>query len=74
MVDLIDDGKLRVRRRLQYLDGQDIGEIEEFNYLGATICKEGGGMKDLKNRLSKMRGTFARFKRIWNSRNITKRT
>ena len=24
------------------VDGQDIGEIEEFDYLGATICKEGG--------------------------------
>ena len=53
---------------------QDIGEIEEFNYLGATICKEGGGMKDLKNRLSKARSTFARLKRIWSSRSITKRT
>ena len=31
-------------------------------------------MKDLKNRLSKARGTFARLKRIWNSRNIMKRT
>ena len=56
------------------VDWQDIGEIEEFNNLGAPICKEGGGMKDLKNRLPKMRGTFARLKRIWNSRNITKRT
>jgi len=50
------------------VDGQDIGEIEEFKYLGATICKEEGGMKDLKNRLSKVRGTFVRLKRIWNSR------
>ena len=56
------------------IDGQDIDEVEEFNYLGAIICKEGGGMKDLKNRLSKARGTFARLKRIWNSKSITKRT
>ena len=46
------------------VDGQDIDEIEEFNYLGATICKKGEGMKALKNRLSKARGTFARLKRI----------
>ena len=25
------------------VDGQDISEVETFNYLGATICKEGGG-------------------------------
>ena len=31
-------------------------------------------MKDLKNRLSKARGTLARLKRIWYSSNIMKRT
>ena len=31
-------------------------------------------MRDLKNGLSKARGTFARLKRIWNSRNIMKTT
>ena len=46
------------------MDGQDVSEIKEFNYLGATICKERGGMKNLKNRLFKARGTFARLKRI----------
>ena len=53
---------------------QDIEEVDEFTYLGATICKEGGGMKDLKNRLSKARGAFARLNKIWNSNNISKRT
>ena len=73
----INKGKTKVMRingKIQEkvaVDGQDIGEIEEFNYLGATICKEGEGMKDLKNRLSKARGAFVRLKRIWNARNIT---
>ena len=31
---------------------QRIAEVHEFTYLGATVCKEGDGMKDLKNRLS----------------------
>ena len=56
------------------VDGQDIGEVETFKNLGATICKEGAGMKDLKNRLSKARGAFLKFKRIWNSKSISKRT
>ena len=76
----INKGKTKVMRingktqEKVAIDGQDIDEVEEFNYLGAIICKEGGGMKDLKNRLSKARGTFARLKRIWNSKSITKRT
>ena len=28
----------------------DIENIDEFTYLGAKVCKEGGGMKDLKYR------------------------
>ena len=40
------------------LRGQDIEDVEQFTYLGATVCKEGGGMKDIKNRLSKARGSI----------------
>ena len=54
------------------IDGQDIGEVETVNYLGATICK-GGGMKDLKNRLSRARGAFVKCKRICNSKRLSKR-
>lgn len=39
-------------------DGQDIEHVHEFTYLGATICKEVGGIKDLKNRISKARIDF----------------
>ena len=41
----INKGKtkvMRINRKSQEkvaVDGQDIDEIEEFNYLGATICK-----------------------------------
>ena len=42
-----------------------IEEVDEFTYVGATICKEGGGMKDLQNRLSKARGAFVRLRKIW---------
>lgn len=51
-----------------------IEDVEEFCYLGATICKDGGGMKDLKNRLSKARGAFTRLKKIWRSSNISRKT
>lgn len=40
------------------INGQDIEDVDEFTYLEAKVCKEGGGMKDLKKRLSKARGAF----------------
>ena len=50
--------------------GQGIADVDEFTDLGATVCKEGGGMKDLKNRLSKARIAFVRLKRIRRSKTI----
>ena len=54
-------------------NGQDIEDVDQFVYLGAKVCKEGGCMKDLKNRLSKARGSFSKVKKIWNSNNILRR-
>ena len=51
-----------------------IEDVEEFSYVGATVYKDGGGMKDLKNRLSKARGAFIRLKKIWRSSNISRKT
>ena len=57
------------------INGLDnIEEVEAFTYLGAKMCKEGGGVKDLKNRLSKARGSFVRLKTIWNSKSVTRKT
>jgi len=42
----------------------DVTDIDEFTYLGAKVCNEGGAMKDLKNRLSKTRGKFITLKNI----------
>ena len=45
--------------------GLGIEEGNEFSYLKAAVCEEGGGMmNDLKNRLSKSRGAFVAIKRI----------
>ena len=68
---------IRINARNQEMitiDGHGIEEVDEFTYLGATICKEGGGMKDLQNRLSKARVAFVRLKKIWSSKNIPRRT
>ena len=68
---------MRINARNQeniIINGQDIEDVEEFVYLGAKVCKEGGGMKDLKNRLSKARGAFNKLKKIWISNNISRKT
>ena len=41
---------------------------------GAIVRKDGGGMKDLKNRLSKAKGAFIRLKKTWRPSNITRKT
>ena len=68
---------MRINARNQekiQINRQDIEEVDQFTYLGATVCKEGGGMKDLKNRLSKARGAFIRLGKTWSSNSITRRT
>lgn len=52
----------------------DIEDIDEFTSFGATVCKEGGGMRVLKNRLSKARGAFVRLKRTCSSNKKSRST
>ena len=63
-------------QELIMIDGEGVAEaVDEFTYLGATVCKEeGAGMKDPKNRLSKARSALVRLKRIWRSNTTLRRT
>ena len=76
----INEGKtkaMRIHARNQekiIINGQGIEDVNEFVYLGARVCKEGGGVKDLKNRLSKARGAFNKLNKIWISNNILRKT
>ena len=51
-----------------------IEDVDELTYLGAKVCKEGSGMKDLKNRRSTARGAFIRLKNMWRSNTISRKT
>ena len=42
------------------VNGGGVQDVEEFPYLGATVDKEGGGSKDITNRLQKARSAFQR--------------
>ena len=65
---------MQKNQELIRIAGQGIVEVDEFTYLGATVCKERGGMKHLKNRLSKARSAFVRLNRIWRSKIILRKT
>ena len=73
--------KLNVRKcktlRTEYASNREriavnAEEVEdgEFPYLGATVDKEGGGSRDIKNRLQKARGAFQRLGKVWAARGI----
>ena len=55
------------------VNGEEVEDVEEFVYLGATVNK-GGGSRDITNRLQKARGAFQRLGKVWATRGIGRRT
>jgi len=56
------------------VNGWEVEDVEEFPYLGAIVDKEGGGSKDIMNRLQKARSAFQRLGKVWATRGIGRRT
>ena len=52
------------------MNGEEVEDVGEFPYLGATVDKEGGGSGDIKNRLQKARSAFQRLGKVWAARGI----
>ena len=42
--------------------GEEVEDVKEFVYLRAIVDKEGGGSKDIRNRLQRAQGAF---QRLW---------
>jgi len=42
------------------VNGMALEDVEKFIYLGATVCKQGGGGEDINARLWKARGAFVK--------------
>ena len=40
------------------IGSEEVEDVEEFVYLGATVTKDGGGTEDIKQRLNKALGAF----------------
>ena len=56
------------------VNGEEVEDVGEFPYLGATVDKEGGGSRDIRNRLQKARGVFQRLGKVWAARGIGRGT
>ena len=56
------------------VNGRGIEDIDRFVCLGATVSKEGGGSKEIHNRVVKPRGVFVRLTKIWSSNSIIRQT
>ena len=50
------------------VNGEELEDVEEFAYLGAIVDIEGGGNKDIRNRLQKAQGIFQRLWKVWATR------
>ena len=56
------------------IDGQEVEDVDSFDYLGARITKHGGAEDDIKNRLGKATGAFNKLAKIWRSGQLSKNT
>ena len=55
------------------LDNEKIEEVEDFNYLGSYITKDGSSRKEIRRRLALARTTTQNLTTIWKSRGISTR-
>ena len=49
----------------------EIQDVDNFEYLGAYVSKEGRSTVDLNNRITKARTASIRLKNVWSSNNIS---
>ncbi len=50
------------------VNGEPLDFVDDFTYLGSLISKDNGAQKDIKARLGKAQGAFARLRPIWKSK------
>ncbi|VDP46786.1 unnamed protein product [Schistosoma margrebowiei] len=53
------------------LDGETLGDIESFTYLGSITDEQSGSGADVKARIGKARTAFLQLKNIWNSKQLS---
>ena len=56
------------------INGNNIEEVDNFIYLGATVSKEGGTDKEIRRRLGHTRVAYNKLHKIWSSSQLSRRT
>ena len=49
------------------IDGEPVGEVDDFVYLGSMVSKDSGTQKDIRCRINKARTAFWKLNNIWKS-------
>ena len=76
----INTGKTKVMRRNASnseaitINGNDIKDVNDFIYLGATVSKTGGTNEDIRRRIGHARLAFHKLSKIWRSSQINRKT
>ena len=68
---------LRINSNTQnpfYINGDRIGDVNHFKYLGAMVSTDGGADEDMKVRIGKARNAYYRLKKVWGSGQYSKKT
>ncbi|VDP71114.1 unnamed protein product [Schistosoma mattheei] len=53
------------------LDGEDLGDVKTFTYLGSIIDEQGGSDADVKARIGKARAAYLQVRNIWDSKQLS---
>ena len=56
------------------LEGEVIGRVESFEYLGSVVCHDGDVRKEVGIRAGKAGAVFSKMKKVWNSGGISLKT
>ena len=56
------------------IDGQELKEVDKYNYLDANVSKQGVGGDDVVNIIRKARVSYMKLKQIWSSNIYTLRS
>ena len=56
------------------LEGSALEEVDQFNYLGSIVDRQGGTDADVRGRIGKAKAAFLQLKNIWHSKDISRKT
>jgi len=56
------------------LGNEKIDQVDNFNFIGSIISKDGGCSEDVKSRIAKAQVFFPLLKKAWKNRQISRRT